>query len=103
MYLMRYRGATTKRRRKMDKKETIADQIQQVFDKRRAQLSDEEREKNSENWNNFRQAVSDVWNNRVPTPWAVNAMEHSGQHDELVKAIADRWQQAFAELTKEEI
>lgn len=50
----------------------------------------------------FFQAASDVWNNKVPTPWAVNAIQNSGEYEELAKEIADRWEKSFAEFSAEE-
>lgn len=86
----------------MNDKKTITDLFQHALDRRKAQLTPDQQEKNRKGAENFLQAVSDVWNNRTPTPWAVNAMKYSGQHDELVKEIADRWERAFAELSAEE-
>lgn len=59
-------------------------------------------EKNKRSAENLLQAISDVWNNKVPTPWAVGAMQDSGEYEELAKSIADRWEQNFAEFNKDQ-
>lgn len=46
--------------------------------------------------------VSNVWNNKVLTPWAASAMQNSAEYEEIAKKIADRWEQAFADFTEEE-
>lgn len=85
----------------MSKKETLTDLFQHAFDKRKSQLTPEQQEKNRESAEEFRQAISDVWNNRPPTPWAVNAMKNSGESHEIVKEIADMWEQRFKEFKEE--
>lgn len=86
----------------MSDEKTIAERIQDAIDKRRAELTPEQQEKNRKSAENLLQAVSNVWTNKVPTPWAVGAMQNSGQFEELAKAIADRWEKSFAEFSAEE-
>ena len=86
----------------MSDEKTIAERIQDAIDKRRAELTPEQQEKNKKSAENLLQAVSDVWNNRVPTPWAVGAMQNSAEDEELAKKLADRWEQNFAEFNAEE-
>lgn len=86
----------------MTDEKTIADLLQHAIDKRRAQLTPEQQEKNRKSGEEFFQAVSNVWNNKPPTPWAVAAMQNSAEYEEIAKKIADRWEQAFADFTAEE-
>lgn len=86
----------------MTEDKTIAELLQHAIDKRRAQLTPEQQEKNRKSGENFFQAVSNVWNNKVPTPWAVAAMQNSAEYEEIAKEIADRWEKAFAEFTEKE-
>lgn len=86
----------------MTDEKTIADLLQHAIDKRRAQLTPEQQEKNRKSGEEFFQAISNVWNNKVPTPWAVAAMQNSAEYEEIAKEIADRWEKAFADLTEEE-
>lgn len=76
----------------MSDEKTIAERIQHAIDKRRAQLTPEQQEKNKRSAENLLQAVSDVWNNKVPTPWAVGAMQDTSE-DEL----AEQCSEAFVE------
>lgn len=46
--------------------------------------------------------VLNVWNNKIPTPWAAAAMQNSAEYEEIAKEIADRWEKAFADFTEEE-
>lgn len=86
----------------MTDEKTIAELLRDVIDKRQAQLTPEQQEKNRESGEEFFQAVSNVWNNKPPTPWAIAAMQNSAEYEEIAKAIADRWEQAFAEFSAEE-
>lgn len=86
----------------MTEEKKIADLLQQAIDKRRAQLTPEQQEKNRKSGEEFFQAVSNVWNKRPPTPWAAAAMQNGGDYEEIAKAIADRWEQAFADFTEDE-
>ena len=86
----------------MSDEKTIAERIQDAIDKRRAQLTPEQQEKNKRSAENLLQAISDVWNNKIPTPWAVGAMQNGGEYEELAKEIADRWEQNFADFNAEE-
>lgn len=86
----------------MTEEKTIAELLQHAIDKRRVQLTPEQQEKNRKSGEEFSQAVSNVWNNKVPTPWAVAAMQHSSEYEELAKEIADRWEKAFADFTAED-
>lgn len=86
----------------MTEEKTIAELLQHVIDKRQAQLTPEEQEKNRKSGEEFFQAISNVWNNKIPTPWAVNAIKNSGEYDKIAKEIADRWEQTFAEFTAKE-
>lgn len=81
---------------------TTAELLQQVIDKRRAQLTPEQQEKNRKSGEEFFQAIANVWNNKAPTPWAAAAMQNGGDYEEIAKAIADRWEQAFADFSAEE-
>lgn len=86
----------------MSKNETTAELLQHVIDKRRAELTPEQQEKNRKSGEEFFQAISNVWNNKIPTPWAAAAMQNNGEYEEIAKEIADRWEKAFAEFTAEE-
>lgn len=86
----------------MTDEKTTAELLQDVIDKRRAQLTPEQQEKNRKSGQEFFQAISNVWNNKVPTPWAGAAMQNSGEYEEIAKEIADRWEKSFAEFTAEE-
>ena len=86
----------------MSDEKTIAERIQDAIDKRRTQLTPEQQEKNKRSAENLLQAMSDVWNNKIPTPWAVGAMQDSSEYEELAKGIADRWVQNYAEFNAEE-
>ena len=85
----------------MNKNETIAELLQHAIDKRRAELTPEQQGKNRKSGEEFFQAVSNVWNNKIPTPWATAAMQNSSEYEEIAKEIADRWEKAFAEFTAE--
>lgn len=86
----------------MTEEKKISELLQDVIDKRRAQLTPEQQEKNRKSGEEFFQAVSNVWNNKVPTPWAAAAMQNGGDYEEIAKAIADRWEQAFADFSAED-
>lgn len=86
----------------MSKNETIAVLLQHAIDKRRAELTPEQQEKNRKSGEEFFQAISNVWNNKIPTPWAAAAMQNNVEYEEIAKAIADRWEQSFAEFSAEE-
>lgn len=86
----------------MTNEKTTAELLQQWIDERQAQLTPEQQEKNRKSGEEFFQAISNVWNNKVPTPWAVAAMQNSDEYKELAKEIADRWEKAFADFSAEE-
>lgn len=86
----------------MTEEKTIADLLQHAIDQRQAQLTSEQQEKNRKSGEEFFQSISNVWNNKVPTPWAVAAMQNSGEYEEIAQAIADQWEKAFAELSAKE-
>lgn len=77
----------------MTEEKTIAELLQEAIDKRQAQLTPEQQEKNRKSGEEFFQAVSNVWNNKVPTPWAVNAIENTKEVEAMTEAVTE----AFAE------
>ena len=86
----------------MTEEKTIAELLQHAIEKRRAELTPEQQEKNRKSGEEFFQAISNVCNNKIPTPWAAAAMQNSSEYEEIAKEIADRWEQAFADFTEEE-
>lgn len=86
----------------MSDEKKLSDLLEHAIDKRRAELTPEQQEKNKKSAENLLQAMSDVWNNKIPTPWAVGAMQNSAEYEELAKKLADRWEQNFAEFNAEE-
>lgn len=86
----------------MTDEKTTAELLQHAIDKRQAQLTPEQQRKNRKSGEEFFQAISNVWNNKVPTPWAAAAMQNSAEYEEIAKEIADRWEKAFADFPAEE-
>ena len=77
----------------MTDEKTIAELLQHAIDKRQTQSTPEQQEKNRKSGEDFFQAVSNVWNNKVPTPWAINAIENTKEVEGMTEAVTE----AFAE------